>query len=153
MMSTFKLLKKDGLVPAFDAPKDEDGRNVYGDPEKGCRHCGHVAMKHAADGNAILYHPGVECCADAIKDQIRFRKGEIERVQAKVLEDEERVKLLTEEVDMLGRDSRTQQAHTARYLEEKALNGLAGKQFAYQEQISELSREVKRLEATLKAHS
>lgn len=57
-------------------------RMILGNPHQGCRHCGTVMTKHAKNGRAIIYHPGTTCCADAIKDQIRYREGDLARLKA-----------------------------------------------------------------------
>lgn len=139
------------MVELFESIRDAEGRIVLGDPAKGCRHCGHVEIKAAANGKSILHHPGVECCANTIRDQIRYRAEEVASLQTRQKEDEERVKRLTEEADMYGRDSKSQQAHTARWLEERAQKGLAGKQRLYGEDLRALTGDINRLKAKLKA--
>lgn len=59
-----------------------EGTQVIGNPHKGCRHCGTVITRHAANGRAIIYHPGTTCCPDAIRDQIRYREGDHARLKA-----------------------------------------------------------------------
>jgi transcription initiation factor TFIIIB Brf1 subunit/transcription initiation factor TFIIB len=59
----------------------EDVR-IIGNPHKGCRHCGTVIKRTAANGRAIIYHPGTTCCTDAIKDQIRYREEDYARLRA-----------------------------------------------------------------------
>ena len=53
-------------------------RTTLGKPTQGCRHCGTVVTKHAANGRVTIYHPGVTCCIPAVKDQIRYRQAEFD---------------------------------------------------------------------------
>ena len=53
-----------------------------GNPRQGCRHCGTVIKRTAANGRAIIYHPGTTCCTLAIKDQIRYREGDLARLKS-----------------------------------------------------------------------
>ena len=55
---------------------------ILGNPRQGCRHCGTVIKRTAANGRAIIYHPGTTCCVDAIKDQIQYREGDYARLRA-----------------------------------------------------------------------
>lgn len=57
-------------------------RMILGNPHKGCRHCGTVIKRTAANGRAIIYHPGTTCCTLAIKDQIRYREGDLARLKS-----------------------------------------------------------------------
>jgi hypothetical protein len=54
---------------------------TYGNPNDGCRHCGTVITRTSANGKVIYHHPGVICCADAIRDQIRYRDGDFARLK------------------------------------------------------------------------
>jgi hypothetical protein len=55
---------------------------TIGNPHKGCRHCGTVITRKAANGRATIHHPGTTCCTDAIQDQIRYREGDYARLKA-----------------------------------------------------------------------
>jgi hypothetical protein len=59
-----------------------DDIRILGNPRQGCRHCGTVIKRTAANGRAIIYHPGTTCCAGAIKDQIQYREGDYARLRA-----------------------------------------------------------------------
>jgi len=54
-----------------------DGTRRLGGDTTGCRHCGHRAVKYSTDGNVELVHPGTDCCAAAINDQIGWREGDL----------------------------------------------------------------------------
>lgn len=103
------------VAAVLDSPetRDEAGRLVLGDPSKGCRHCGAVAVKEAANGKAIIWHPAVECCADAVNDQIRFREGDLETLQKAITAKEQQLELLRQETGMYDRDSKATEATKA----------------------------------------
>lgn len=58
-----------------------DKPTTIGNPNVGCRHCGTVIERRSSNTRVTLYHPGVTCCADAIKDQIRYREADFHRLQ------------------------------------------------------------------------
>lgn len=58
-----------------------DKPTTIGNPNVGCRHCGTVIERRSSNNRVTLYHPGVTCCADAIKDQIRYREADFHHLQ------------------------------------------------------------------------
>lgn len=142
----------EGIVKSFGGHRDEDGRLILGNPEQGCRHCGNICAKVSLDpfgndtGKAVLYHPGVECCDRAIDDQIRHRQGDIRQLQQQANAEEEHIKQLSDAADMLGRDNRSKEANEARWKEQQALKGRAGKIKFYQSSINDIKAEIGRLE-------
>lgn len=103
-------MKHVGTVLESAETRDEDGRLVLGDPTKGCRHCGAVAVKEAANGKAIIWHPAVECCVAAVNDQIRFREGDLIGLQNEITAKEVSLELLRQEATMYDRDSKATEA-------------------------------------------
>ena len=56
---------------------DADGVIHIGRNTPGCRHCGQRDMKYSDNGRVCLHHPGTQCCANAVKDQIVWRQQEL----------------------------------------------------------------------------
>lgn len=100
--------------------RDADGRLILGNPHKGCRFCGAVEMKYASNGNAVLYHPGVECCVAAIDAQIGHRDKEIEMLQGQMTAKETALQLLEDETRMYDPDSKSTEATKAFYRLQRA---------------------------------
>ena len=139
----------DSLTDLFGGRKDDTGRLIFGDPDKGCRHCGFVDVKYSRDasgedtGQAAIYHPGTECCSPAMTDQISWRHAEVNQLKRKLEEDERRVELLREAVDFA--ESATKR-DMARGLAAKAERGFALKRKEhYEPKIKELAVEIARL--------
>jgi hypothetical protein len=103
--------------------RNKDGQLVLGDPNKGCKFCGTVEMKVAANGKAVYYHPGVECCVQALELQIKFRQGEMRQLGRKIAQHNLELSRLEETVDAYG-SSTSSQASEARMKLEKAKRGL-----------------------------
>lgn len=74
-----------------DTTTDDEGHAVLGDKSKGCRHCGSVSRKVSENDRVVLYHPSTECCELAAQDQVRYRRGDLDRVRAALAEERERV--------------------------------------------------------------
>lgn len=106
-------MKQAGAVLEARGSYDEAGRLVLGDPSKGCRHCGAVAVKEAANGKALVWHPAVECCLAAVDDQIRFREGDLDTLQKAITAKEQQLELLRQETGMYDRDSKATEATKA----------------------------------------
>jgi len=70
------------MEPAIQTKTTEDGIPYIGNPEQGCPHCGFVDVKiypeGASEPTMLYYHPGAQCCDTRIKDQIRWRQGELD---------------------------------------------------------------------------
>lgn len=110
----------------LQANHDEQGRWVIGNPRLGCRHCGFVAQKFSADGRAVVFHPGVECCELAISDQIGYREDEIRGKQAEVKALLDVLLQVEEKAEDLSR-SRAHDAPEARRKLERAAKGIEKK--------------------------
>lgn len=63
---------------------DAEGRWIIGNLAQGCRYCGTVGVKGAANGKAVVYHPGVECCFQSLTDQIRYREDEMRALHRRI---------------------------------------------------------------------
>lgn len=91
------------------------GQVELGRGTPGCRHCGHRATKYAGNGQALLHHPGADCCADALKDQITWRTGDLEALRNATVDD--RTLLAEAErnaMDLVGREAATAGALAAK---------------------------------------
>lgn len=85
---------------AIDALGDgwEQGVRVIGKPTKGCRHCGANIRTVSEDGKVVVYRPATECCYSALEDQIRFCFEDINRLEAKLKEQEDGLEQLKDDV-------------------------------------------------------
>lgn len=129
------------MKPLMDLPRDETGRLVYGNPTKGCRFCGYVAEKVSEDGKVILYHPGTECCEDALKQTISNREGEITLKKRQAQQHLDELDRLEETVRVYG-ENRSTAAAEARLRLEKARAGVAPRVAALRAEVDELALEV-----------
>lgn len=124
-----------------ELPRDSEARVIYGDPRKGCRHCGHVARKVAANGKAVLFHPGVECCAAALAEQVAYRQGEIDLRQRRIEAHVTELDRLEETLRAYG-ESRSAVAAEAKLRVEKAQRGIGHQIKALEEEIEEIAEEL-----------
>ena len=127
--------------------RDEDGRIILGRKDQGCRHCGKVEMKYASNGRVVLYHPGAECCVQAIDDQIRHRKGEIDDLNKQVGAKKTALELLAQETRMYDRDSKSTEATKAFYRLEMAEMQYQNSLKTIEGRIIEVSAEITDLKA------
>lgn len=125
--------------------RTHDGQVELGRGTPGCRHCGHRATKYAGNGQALVHHPGADCCVDAVKDQIRWRTDDLEALRRATLADRD---LLAEAErnahDLVGRD-----AATATALAAKIRRANDTRLQARTEQANDLKAEIRDLEAAL----
>ena len=100
---------------AGEVVRDTDGVWHVARSAHGCRYCGRVEVKYAANGRAAWHHPGAVCCELAVRSQIAHRNEELRRLR--VLEREARAVL--DEArrvasEAVGRDARDAQRLVAR---------------------------------------
>lgn len=53
--------------------RDEEGRIILGDQQKGCPFCGMVAVKASRENDALYYHPGLGCCLPRLVQELAWR--------------------------------------------------------------------------------
>lgn len=105
-------------------PRDSEGRIVLGDPAKGCRWCGTVAVKVAADNKAIMWHRGTTCCLQAVQQQIKYRRAEMDAINRKIAGMEAELEHLQDAASMYAEDSRSVEATRAHYFAKRAAEQL-----------------------------
>lgn len=60
---------------------DKDGVWHVGRGSPGCKHCGHVELTWATNGKLVWHRPGSTCCRKAVEDQLRWRRGDVQRLR------------------------------------------------------------------------
>lgn len=61
----------------------EVAKRVFNQNTPGCRDCGAI-LAHQTESGHVFWHPGVECCAPAIRRQIAWRGNDINHIQAEI---------------------------------------------------------------------
>ncbi len=131
------------LEPAEN--RDDDGRLILGDPTKGCRHCGDIGIKVAENDQLVLYHPGVECCARAVADQLRFRRGDIDELQKEITAKEKALELIRDEARMYDSQSKATEATKAYHRLEHSERTYDKSLALIQERLTDLAQDITRL--------
>ena len=135
------------LQDALKGSRDEEGRLVLGNPDKGCRHCGAVAINVAENDRLVWYHPAAECCPAAIADQIRFRDGEIATHKKAVAAKQLELDRLREEAEMYSSESRATEATRAHAALARAEEGFGKATGLLRANIRDALNEISRLQA------
>lgn len=146
MKPTFRVLEA-VLEPA--GRRDEAGRLVLGNPEQGCRYCGEIGIKVAENDRLVLYHPGAECCARAVADQLRYRQLALENLRKRMEARQEHLGQLEEEARLYDPTSRATEATRAWAIYERAKANFDDATEPLREEIKTTTGEIRRLEARL----
>jgi len=48
---------------------------------RGCKHCGTTETSIAANGKAIWHHPGLNCCKQALQNQLTWRQNDLQQAR------------------------------------------------------------------------
>jgi hypothetical protein len=112
------------MEPLIDARDiDRDGIWHIGRGSRGCRHCGKVEVHYAANGKAAWHHPGTSCCVGAIKNQLTWRRDDLQRYRNEAAQARREVDELHQKAERaIGRE-----AAEARALAERAERGYQAK--------------------------
>lgn len=129
--------------------RTHDGQIEIGRGTPGCRHCGHRDSKYAGNGAAVLHHPGAECCADAVRDQIGWRKADLENLRAATKRDQAELdEARTVAHESVGRDAATAESRAA-----KISRANHRRLEARTATAAEIKEEIRRLEQILERHT
>lgn len=131
-----------------DATRDSEGRLLIGNPQRGCPHCGEIAIKYGKHNDTILHHPALECCEKRLTQEIAWRTEEIQKLQREAATEEETTKGIRASIEEMDTQARRKAAqaraeHAERNLERR-------KREHYNPGISSLAREIARLRAKLR---
>lgn len=128
-----------GIKDSLGAKRDANGTLIIGNPNgNGCRHCGTLKATPSSDGMTIIYHPALECCEPALRDQIRHRNDEIRARQRDISNMQARLKQLEETAESYG-TMRSTQAAEARQKLERAQRGIGDQIAALAGNFSQLN--------------
>jgi len=106
---------------------DRDGVWHIGKGTRGCRHCGKAEVHYAANGKAAWHHPGTSCCAGALKDQLTWRRDDLQRYRDEAAQARREVDELHQKAERaIGREAA--EAHS---LAERAERGYQAKVSAW----------------------
>lgn len=119
---------------------------------KGCRFCGRIEERHVplqSGGSMVVYYPGVECCPDALRQQVKWRIEEIDAVRKRMADREKAVAELREHVDLAPTRSAAEAAAKRADFAEKSLQRELNEVFTAE--LRRLSGDLARLKKKLAA--
>lgn len=70
---------------------DEEGRRIFGNPERGCPYCNTVEVKVGTDDRSVWYHPSVMCCSTRVFQQQEWRQSELRDLNRALTDHEEHI--------------------------------------------------------------
>jgi hypothetical protein len=127
--------------------RERDGRFVIGSDQRGCQHCGTVESHVSACGRVEWKHPGVLCCRDAVKDQLRYRKDDLAALRRKA---EDGARAVQELFDR-GQQAIGREAQEAQTTAQRAERAHQARLAAWRPMIDDLRSDVQRYEDVLRA--
>lgn len=85
--------------PLAGLPTDSTGATILGNQTQGCRHCGTIEAHYSTNGRIVWYHPGTQCCLNALNDQLRWREEELQALRREITDHQKRIDAMHAQLD------------------------------------------------------